>query len=43
MDPNNYMGHHLLGDAFRALGQTADADRELQLAQQLQAIDTNQP
>jgi tetratricopeptide (TPR) repeat protein len=43
MDPNNYMSHHLLGDAFRALGQTEDANRELELAQQLQATETTHP
>lgn len=37
MDPNNYVAHHLLGEAYRALDRPADADRELQLSQQLQA------
>lgn len=37
MDPNNYIGHYLLGQAYRTLGNTADADRELQLSEKLQA------
>ena len=36
MDPNNYIGHYLLGQAYRALGKSADADREVQLSQRLQ-------
>jgi Flp pilus assembly protein TadD len=36
MDPNNPITHHLLGQAYRDLGQTDDADRELKLAEQLQ-------
>jgi tetratricopeptide (TPR) repeat protein len=37
MDPNNPITHHLLGQAFRDLGQSEDADRELKLAEQLNA------
>ena len=37
MDPNNYMGHYLLGQAYRGLGKTAEAERELQLSEKLQA------
>ena len=36
MDPNNSMTHHLLGQAYRDLGKTEDATRELKLAEQLQ-------
>src|SRR3569833_890526 len=35
MDPNNPITHHLLGQAFRDLGQNEDADRELKTAEQL--------
>jgi len=37
MDPGNYMTHSLLGQAYRALGRTADASRETDTAQKLQA------
>jgi predicted Zn-dependent protease len=37
MDPNNYMTHNLLGQAYRALGRTEDATRETQIAQRIQA------
>ena len=36
MDPNNPIPHHLLGLAYRELGQMDDADRELKLSEQLQ-------
>jgi len=42
MDPNNSMTHHLLGRAYRDLGQHEEAERELKLANQLQgASDSN--
>lgn len=37
MDPNNPIPHHLLGLAYRELGRTEDAERELKLSEQLQA------
>jgi predicted Zn-dependent protease len=37
MDPANYMTHNLLAQAYRALGRTDDAARELQLTQKIQA------
>jgi tetratricopeptide (TPR) repeat protein len=37
MDPNNYMAHNLLGQAYRMQGNTAQAESELQLSQKLQA------
>jgi tetratricopeptide (TPR) repeat protein len=37
MDPNNPITHHLLGQTYRDLGRNGDADRELKLAEQLQA------
>ena len=40
MDPNNPITHHLLGQAFRDLGQTDNADRELKIAEQLNAADS---
>ena len=36
MDPNNPIPHHLLGQSYRDLGQMADAEREMKLAEQLQ-------
>ncbi len=36
MDPNNPITHHLLGQAQKDLGNAADADRELKLAEELQ-------
>lgn len=35
MDPGNPMAHQLLGQSYRALGETADADRELRQAADL--------
>jgi len=37
MDPNNDIPHHLLGLAYRGLGRSEDAERELKLAEQLQS------
>ncbi len=37
MDPANYMTHNLLGQAYRGLGRTAEAQRETQLSQKIQA------
>jgi hypothetical protein len=34
MDPANAMPHQLLGQAYRILGQTEDAERELRMANQ---------
>jgi tetratricopeptide (TPR) repeat protein len=41
MDPNNSISHHLLGQAYRDLGRSEDAERELKLAEQLQARDAS--
>jgi tetratricopeptide (TPR) repeat protein len=35
MDPNNPMTHHLLGQAYRDLGDAVQSERELKLAEQL--------
>jgi tetratricopeptide (TPR) repeat protein len=35
MDPNNSVTHHLLGQAYRDLGQKEESERELRLAGQL--------
>ncbi len=43
MDPNNFVGHHLLGQAYQKMGKTADAERELKLAEQLQKAQTTNP
>jgi len=43
MDPNNNIPHHLLGQAYRDLGRTEDADRELKLAEQLQSREESKP
>jgi tetratricopeptide (TPR) repeat protein len=37
MDPTNYMTHNFLGQAYRAIGRTEDASREMQMAQKIQA------
>jgi tetratricopeptide (TPR) repeat protein len=37
MDPENYISHHLIGEAYRGLGRTADAERELKRAEELQS------
>jgi tetratricopeptide (TPR) repeat protein len=37
MDPGNYMAHTLLGRAYHATGRAADAAKQFQVAQQLQA------
>ena len=39
MDPNNSISHHLLDQAYRDLGRSEDAERELKLAGQLQSRD----
>jgi tetratricopeptide (TPR) repeat protein len=39
MDPNNSISHHLLGQAYRDLGRSEDAERERKLAEQLQSRD----
>lgn len=39
MDPANYMTHNLLAQAYRALGRSAEASRELQLTEKVQAAD----
>ena len=43
MDPNNFMGHHLLGQAYRKLGKTEEAERELKRAQELQELAKPKP
>jgi tetratricopeptide (TPR) repeat protein len=43
MDPNNAIPHHLLGQAYRDLGRTEEAERELKIAEQLQAKDDAKP
>ncbi len=37
MDPGNYMTHNLLGQAYRALGRSDEATREIATAQKIQA------
>jgi predicted Zn-dependent protease len=37
MDPANYMTHNLLGQAYRGLGRSEDASREIQMAQKIQS------
>ena len=37
MDPANFMTHNLLGQTYRVLGRTQDAEREFQVTQKLQA------
>jgi tetratricopeptide (TPR) repeat protein len=40
MDPNNYITHNLMGQAYRALGKAAEAEAELKLSQKLQDAQT---
>lgn len=40
MDPGNYMAHGLLGQAYRAAGRTADAQRETEAGEKIQAAST---
>jgi predicted Zn-dependent protease len=37
LDPSNYITHSLLGQAYRAMGRTEEASREIATAQKLQA------
>ncbi len=39
MDPANYMTHNLLSQAYRAMGRTAEASRELAVTEKIQAAD----
>jgi tetratricopeptide (TPR) repeat protein len=41
MDPNNPMTHQLLGQAYRDIGKTDDAQRELKIAEQLRNKQTD--
>ena len=41
MDPNNSISHQSLGQAYRDLGRSEDAERELKLAEQLQGRDVS--
>jgi len=43
MDPSNFMSHHLMGEAYRGLGRTQDAERELKRAEELQAAQESKP
>ncbi len=43
MDPNNPTTHHLLGQAYRDVGKKEEAERELKLAEQLQAQQDSHP
>lgn len=43
MDPNNSISHYLLGLAYRDLGRTEDAERELKLLEQLQNREDPKP
>ena len=43
MDPNNPMPHHLLGQVYRDMGRTGDAERELNAAGQLEERQNAKP
>jgi Flp pilus assembly protein TadD len=43
MDPNNPVTHHLLGQAYRDMGRTQDAERELNAAAQLEERQNARP
>jgi Tfp pilus assembly protein PilF len=38
MDSGSYTAHYFLGQVYRALGKTADADRELNIAARIQQL-----
>ena len=37
MDPKNSSAHYILGEAYKKLGRTADAEREFTLTESLRA------
>jgi Tfp pilus assembly protein PilF len=39
MDPSNYITHNLLGQAYKAIGQMAQANREFQTVVDIQRKD----
>jgi Tfp pilus assembly protein PilF len=43
MDPSNYITHNLLGQAYKATGQMAEANREFKLGVDLQHSEKPQP
>src|SRR5256885_995728 len=43
MDPSNYISHHLMGEAYRGLGRTADAEHELKRSEELQSAQETKP
>ena len=43
MDPSNYISHHLMGEAYRGLGRTADAEQELKKSEELQSAQGTKP
>jgi tetratricopeptide (TPR) repeat protein len=43
MDPSNYITHNLLGQAYKATGQTAEANREFKLVVEIQHKDEPRP
>ena len=43
MDPSNYITHHLMGETYRGLGRTGDAERELKKAEELQSAQEAKP
>lgn len=43
MDPSNYITHNLLGQAYKATGQTAEANREFKLVVDIQHRDEPKP
>jgi len=42
MDPSNYITHYLLGQAYKATGQLAEANREFKMGADLQHRDMPQ-
>jgi Tfp pilus assembly protein PilF len=43
MDPSNYLTHNLLGQAYKATGQIAEANHEFEMVVELQHGDKPQP
>ena len=43
MDPQNYIAHNLMGQAYKATGQMAEANREFKLVVEIQHRDDPKP
>ena len=39
MDPNNYLAHYLLGQAYKQMGRLEEANREFEQTRMLRAVE----